>query len=373
MRVLLVGAGGYGAGYINTLRALSAEDPSIVLAGVVSTSAKKKGLDLGGVPIYDTIEEFYTEHTADLAIISTPPFLHCSQSIYALSHGSYVLCEKPIAPTLEEAEAMLAAEKKYQKWIAIGYQWSFSNAIQALKADILSGKFGKPISLKTTISWPRNIAYYGRGTGWGGRIQKDGVVVLDSIASNACAHFIHNMFFLLGDSLSSSADFSSLEGECFRANDIENFDTCVLKMTTEKGVKLYFSASHAAEKERAPEFVFTFENGKVLYSEEDSPCIKAILNSGETVCYGNPSEDNFKKVADCIRAVKEGTEPVCTVRTATPHTKLIKQIYECIPVENFPKARICLEPADNRIFVKGLFEQLQSAYKAETLLSEQDL
>ena len=75
MKVLLVGAGGYGAGYINTLRALSAEDPSIVLAGVVSTRAKKKGLDLGGVPIYDTIEEFYAEQTADLAIISASPMI----------------------------------------------------------------------------------------------------------------------------------------------------------------------------------------------------------------------------------------------------------------------------------------------------------
>lgn len=371
MNILLVGAGGYGAGYINTLRALSAKDPAIVLSGVVSTSAKKTGLDLGDIPIYDTIEEFYAKHTADLAIISTPPFLHCSQSIYALSRGSYVLCEKPIAPTLEEAEAMQAAEKQYQRWIAIGYQWSFSDAIQMLKADILSGKLGKPISFKTTISWPRDIAYYGRGTGWGGRIQKDGVMVLDSIASNACAHYLHNMFFLLGDTFYSSADFYALEGECFRANNIENFDTCVLKMKTEEGVKLYFSASHATEIEKSPEFVFTFEKGKVLYSEDDNPCIKAILDNGESVSYGNPSKDNFKKVADCISAVKEGTEPICTVRTAMPHTKLIKQIYEHIPVENFPKTRICLDRADKRIFVKGLFEQMQFAYKAETLLSQQ--
>jgi len=58
------------------------------------------------------MENFYNEHEADLAIISTPPFLHCKQSVYALSKGSYVLCEKPIAPTVEDAEAMIEAEKK---------------------------------------------------------------------------------------------------------------------------------------------------------------------------------------------------------------------------------------------------------------------
>lgn len=124
---------------------------------------------------------------------------------------------------------MLVAERQYCKFIAIGYQWSFSDAIQALKQDILDGILGAPISMKTAISWPRNFAYYRRGGGWGGKIAKDGVTVLDSIASNACAHYLHNMLFLLGSSMEESALADSIEADCLRANNIETFDTCALR------------------------------------------------------------------------------------------------------------------------------------------------
>lgn len=371
MRILLVGAGGYASGYVKSL--LGQTNPDIAWVGVVdpyfSSCAKKEDIDAAGIPVYSTMEDFYRERQADLAIICTPPFLHREQSICALSHGSYVLCEKPVAPTVEDAEAMLEAEKKYGKWIAIGYQWSFSEAIQKLKSDILSGRLGAPISFKTAISWPRTLDYYGRGTKWGGRISRDGIVILDSIASNACAHYIHNMFFLLGKEMNKSADVSELWGECFRANDIENFDTCALKMTA-GGVPMYFIASHAAETKREPEFVYSFENARVIYSKDDEPNIKAIFNDGQQICYGDPFENNFKKLLDCIEAVKSGTTPICTVETALTHTKLIQKIYNEIPIKDFSKDKICYDEANNRIFVRGLFEKMYEAYASESMINE---
>jgi len=41
----------------------------------------------------------------------------------------------------------------------IGYQWSYSEGIQSLKKDILSGLFGKPIRMKSLCLWPRDFAY----------------------------------------------------------------------------------------------------------------------------------------------------------------------------------------------------------------------
>lgn len=372
MKILLVGAGGYASGYVKTL--LDIIDDEIVWEGIVdpyySSCAKKEEIDAAKIPVYNTMEEFYSEHHADLAIVCTPPFLHKEHSICALSHGSYVLCEKPVAPTLSDAEAMLEAEKKYGKWIAIGYQWSFSDAIQNLKSDILSGKLGAPISFKTAISWPRTLDYYNRGTKWGGRISKDGIVILDSIASNACAHYLHNMFFLLGKEMNKSADVSELSGECLRANDIENFDTCALKLTAGEGVPLYFIASHATETRREPEFVYTFENAKVIYSQNDESNIKAVFNDGREICYGDPFENRFKKLLDCIDALKFGTTPICTVETALPHTKLIKRLYDEIPIKDFPKDQVCYDEAENRIFVRGLFDKMYEAYASEAMITE---
>ena len=370
MKILLVGAGGYGAGYVTTL--LENTDPSIIFEGVVehriSDCAKKDALGVAGIPVYATMEDFYREHTADLAIICTPPFLHKEHSICALRHGSYVMCEKPVAPTLEDAEAMLAAEKEYGRWIAIGYQWSFSEEMQRIKNDFLSGALGKPISLKCAISWPRGLDYYSRGSGWAGRVSKDGIMMLDSIASNACAHYIHNMLFLLSKDMDTSAEVESIEGACFRANDIESFDTCTIRMKVGEA-ELYIAASHAAEKERWPEFVYEFENATLTYVEDDGGEVIATLKDGTTKSYGILPKHTKAKVWDCVRAIREGTTPICTVKTAMSHTKVIKKIFEEIRTQSFPDELIAFDEKNRRVYVNGLYEKMYKAYDDMALLS----
>lgn len=370
MNILLVGSGGYGTGYVNCL--LKNADPDITWVGIVDpffeSCAKKDEVKAKAIPVYDSLEQFYAQNRADLAVISTPIYLHKAQSIYALEHGSYVLCEKPAAATSDDVLAMEKAAEKTGKWIAIGYQWSFSQAVQELKKDIISGKLGRAIKLKTAISWPRNRAYYRRGSGWGGRIYKNGELVLDSIASNACAHYLHNMFFVLGDSMTESAHVAGFQGRCLRANDIENFDTCSLKMKTDKGVDLYFVASHATDKARDPEFVYEFEKAQVTYDRNGDSLLYASFADGSKKCYGNPFAFDFKKLYDCINAVKNGTVPVCTVKTAYEHASMVERIYNNIPIENFPQEKLTENSETDGIYVQGLYERLYEAYRNTEML-----
>lgn len=369
MKILLVGAGGYATGYVKEL--LKKTDPDLIWEGVVdpyyAACAKKEEIDAAGIPIYDSMEKFYAKHSADLAVICTPPFLHREQSICAMSHGSYVLCEKPVAPTVAEAQAMREAEKKYSKWIAIGYQWSFSKSIRDLKKDILAGKLGRPLGFKTAISWPRDLKYYGRGTGWAGRIERNGQMILDSTASNACAHYLHNMLFLLGKTMETSADADSVEARCWRANDIENFDTCSIR--AEVGdVPLYFIASHAAGRKRDPEFVYRFEHAEVCFAQNEGSQIVATFTDGTVKNYGDPFANNFSKLWECVAAVRDGSTPICTVETAMAHTRVIERIWREFPVREFPRETVKFDEAKNRFYVEGLFEKMYRAYKNETML-----
>lgn len=371
MKILLVGAGGYGTGYVKEL--LKCNGNGLILEGIVEpyldSCDMKNEILSASIPVYKNMDEFYSEHEADLAIICTPPFLHCQQSILALSKGSYVLCEKPISPTVADAKAMLEAEQTYGKWIAIGYQWSFSEAMQEFKKDILAGKLGAPISFKTAISWPRNRAYYNRGNGWGGRISKDGIMILDSIASNACAHYLHNMFFVLGKTMDTSAEVESFTAECLRANAIENFDTCSIKLKA-NGVPLYFIASHAAEKNKNPEFEYKFENATVTFSQSEGSEIKALFSDGTEKSYGDPFKNGFQKIHDCIDAIQQGTAPICRVKTALPHTIFIEEMYRKSQIVDFPSDLIGNDEKRNAVFVKGLFDSLYKAYEEEAMLSE---
>lgn len=369
MNILLVGAGGYATGYVKEL--LSNRNPSVIWAGVVDpyydACAKKAEIDAAGIPVYASMEEFYAEHTADLTVICTPPHLHREQSLCALAHGSYVLCEKPVAPTVAEAQAMREGEEHYGRWIAVGYQWSFSQAIRDLKRDILAGALGKPLGFKTAISWPRDLAYYGRGTGWAGRIERNGHIILDSIASNACAHYLHNMLFLLGERMERSAEADEAEAVCLRANAIENFDTCSIRMHA-GGVPLYFIASHAAGRKRNPEFVYRFARAVVTFAQDEGSEIVATFDDGSVKRYGDPFANNFSKLWDCVAAVRDGSVPICTVATATAHTKVIERLWRECHVRAFPRETVRFDEAHDRVYVEGLFEAMYRAYENEEML-----
>ncbi|MBQ2686809.1 MAG: Gfo/Idh/MocA family oxidoreductase [Clostridia bacterium] len=371
MRILLVGTSGYAVGYVDLL--LKGHENAELVGAVdpyIENSPRKKALEDAKIPIYENMQEFYKADKADLAIICTPTHLHSEMSRYALSKGSYVLCEKPAAATESDALAMLSAEKEYSRFIAIGYQWSYSDAIKSLKSDIISGKFGKALSMKSAISWPRNTDYYNRGSKWAGRVTKDGRMILDSVASNACAHYIHNMLFLLGDKMSESALPTDVKGDCVRANDIENFDTCSLRIMTDKGVPLYFIASHATDKNKDPEFVYEFEKASIVYAQNDRKDIRAVYKDGRVESYKDPFERPLGKVDDCISAVKEGTTPICTVGTALAHTRLIEMIYANIPVRNFNRELVFYNSDKRAFYVQTLFEKMYECYKKEKLLSE---
>ena len=96
------------------------------------------------IPIYSDLETFYANSGADLVIIAAPIHLHTPFTITALDHGSNVLCEKPIAATIQETPEMLHAESENRGVVGIGYQWSYAPAMRRLKQDIMDGFLGNP-------------------------------------------------------------------------------------------------------------------------------------------------------------------------------------------------------------------------------------
>ena len=78
MKILLVGAGGYGSGYVKEL--LKRNNKDIVFEGIVEpyfdNCKMKEEILSAKIPVYSAMSDFYANHDADLAIISTPTFLH---------------------------------------------------------------------------------------------------------------------------------------------------------------------------------------------------------------------------------------------------------------------------------------------------------
>ena len=271
VRIALAGIAGYGDSYLEALL----NNPRTAWAGgrlvavVDSAPQRCRRLDAlagRGIPVHESFDELF-DATApaggvDLMIICTPIHLHARQTCFALRRGASTLCEKPLAGTVEDALRMAECERAAGdgRFVAIGYQWSFSHAVQALKRDVLAGTLGRPVRLKTVCVFPRPVTYFRRND-WVGRIRTEGgEAVHDSPTNNATSHYLHNMLYLLGRTRETSAMPRTLQAELYRANDIENYDTTALRAELAGGAEVLFYTTQAVAGRVGPVCHFEFEH-----------------------------------------------------------------------------------------------------------------
>lgn len=370
--VVLSGIGGYGKIYADAARAAK----NVRIAGIVDPKPEgyPRWAEMAGeVPVFSSLEEFFQKESADLTVISAPIPFHAPQATLAMEHGSHVLCEKPAAATPQEIRQMMQVSEKTGRFCDIGYQWSHSEAILRLKEIILSGKLGKPVRLRTEAHWPRNAAYYARA-GWAGQVyDARGNFILDSVAANATAHYLHNMFFVLGEDIASSAFPVSLQAELYRVNPIATFDTAMVRAQTASGVEILYYASHAVRDNiTVPEFHYEFTNGDVVLPEAPGGTnILVRYADGTTEDVGNPYAQQDRKFQWAVKAAAGELEaPPCPPRAALPLTLSVCAMHRSLPrVTPFPQELRRLHKEDFT-YVDGLAEIMHDCYAKGVLPSE---
>lgn len=77
--------------------------------------------ELGGVDQFDDFDTALAAKKPDAVAVCTYPGTHAELTLKAFEAGAHVFCEKPLAPNIEDAEAMVAAAKKHGKKLVIGY------------------------------------------------------------------------------------------------------------------------------------------------------------------------------------------------------------------------------------------------------------
>jgi UDP-N-acetyl-2-amino-2-deoxyglucuronate dehydrogenase len=123
-------------------------------------------LNLEGAACCRTLKELQ-ESGLDLVSICTPPSVHADATIQCLAAGIHVLCEKPMAPSLEECDGMLQAARRSGRILSIVAQNRFLNPYWKLKKVLDSGLAGAINYLQVSSAWWRGLNYYNlwwRGT-----------------------------------------------------------------------------------------------------------------------------------------------------------------------------------------------------------------
>lgn len=120
LNILVVGCGNMGTSHARAYKKLD-EFNIVGLVSRGSESRERLSKELGGIPTFSKYETALEKTAPDAVSINTYASTHAEYTIKALESGSHVFVEKPLAETVKDAEAVVAAAKKAGKKVLVGY------------------------------------------------------------------------------------------------------------------------------------------------------------------------------------------------------------------------------------------------------------
>jgi UDP-N-acetyl-2-amino-2-deoxyglucuronate dehydrogenase len=161
------------------------------VADSVAERARAAGEQLG-VPWFGSMAELLDKADLDLVTICTPSGLHSQQGVMAAKAGKHVITEKPMAITLEQADALVQACDAAGVQLFVVKQNRLNPSVQLLKRAVDKGRFGKIYLANTTVRWNRPQEYYDSAS-WRGTWEFDGGAFM-----NQASHYVDLIQWLVG-------------------------------------------------------------------------------------------------------------------------------------------------------------------------------
>ena len=185
-KIAIIGTGWIAESHIQSYK--NQPDVEIVAAADLIPGKAEKFMErygVKGVRFYPSHKELIdNEPDLDGISICTYNTQHAAPAIYAMEHNIPVLLEKPFTVTLEEAEAVCAAEKASTAFISVGFQPRFDANMQMIKKIVDSGVLGKIYYIQTGGGRRRGIpgsTFIEKSTGGIGALGDIGCYSLDMV------------------------------------------------------------------------------------------------------------------------------------------------------------------------------------------------
>lgn len=192
--VAIIGTGGISNAHIGAYLKFPERCKIVALVDIVPEKAEqmKARYGLTDARVYASHKEILSRENIDLADVCTPPYVHAAISVDCLRAGMNVVCEKPMAASLEECDAMIKARDESGKKLSIIAQNRFRQPIRNLKALLDSGIAGKVRSVQVDSFWWRGHCYY--DLWWRGTWKTEG----GGCTLNHAVHHIDMLLWMMG-------------------------------------------------------------------------------------------------------------------------------------------------------------------------------
>jgi predicted dehydrogenase len=286
------------------------------------------------------------EANVEVVVVGTPHPLHAEPAIGAAEAGVHVLVEKPLAASLADCDAMLAAARKSGVTLGVVSQRRFYEPVRRIRAAIDAGKIGTPaLGVFLQYSW-RDAAYY-QSDSWRGKWDTEGGGVL----VNQSPHQLDILLWLMGPAAEVSGYWANVNHPT-----VEVDDTAVASIKFESGglgsiatsvsqkpgifTKVHIHGSNGASVGVETDRGATFIAGVSWLSEPPVTDLWTIPGEegrleefqaedrAEFAAVDGTWHYHALQMADFLRAIREGRPPLVTGEDGRAVVELFTAIYQ---------------------------------------------
>lgn len=318
-----IGCGGISATHLRSVQKIPGVE-IVAFCDNVPERAERRAQEYGSGKVYTDYREMLAQEELDAVHIQTPHYLHAEMTIAALEAGLYVLCEKPMAIHIEDARAVLNADKDHK--LGMVFQNRYNPATVMAKRMLDSGELGAFKTVRATVAWSRDAQYYAADE-WRGTWAEEGGGTL----INQSIHTVDLVYYLCGAfaKIKGSISTDLLQG----AIEVEDNSHAVIQFAGGQLGLLHTSNNFGFTE--LPQILIYCEDGlltmqgdmltltkdrkiTVLYDQQSE-------DNGSKACYGNSHDIQIAAFYDNIR---QGTPIWLDGREGYPAVWAVLGIYE---------------------------------------------
>lgn len=164
-----------------------------IVPEAIQEKANRFGLE--SVRKYTDYKKLLEKEQPELIAIATESGQHATIALDCIAAGCNVIIEKPIALSIADADAIIAAGKKNGVVVCANHQNRFNKSVQYIRKAVEQGRFGRLLHGAAHVRWNREKNYYEQAS-WRGTWAQDGGCLM-----NQCIHNIDLLRWMMGDNV----------------------------------------------------------------------------------------------------------------------------------------------------------------------------
>lgn len=272
--------------------------------------------EFGASRWYEDWRQLLADEEIEAIYIATPVHLHAEQTIAVAEAGKHVLCEKPMAMSVEECDRMIAACEANHVMLGVAYYRHQYPVIERIQTILKMGEIGRPIiaqmnafeRFEPDLSHPRRWLLKKEMSGGG------------PMFDFGC-HRIEVLINLFGQ----VKEIRSLVGNVLFDREVEDTATALLQF--EGGTQALLSVTHAAAEPQDTLKIFG-SNGSIHVARLNEGEIKITTNDGERVETHTPHPNLHQPlIDDFVQAVLNKRDPQVDGHNGREVARINEEIY----------------------------------------------